>query len=123
MKGAPDELDVELAEAMGDFDIERGQKKQVFFRDPSGLILRPDRWYEPKEFWGRSEAARLVLWESPRKIIDIPISYDRLLIEVYRASRYRRMCLGQLYKGWPTGGDTRNSVYLTICCWSFWPRA
>ena len=47
-----DEVEAELVDAAGD-DVERGAGRQVFFRDPSGLVLRPDRWYEGKEFWGR----------------------------------------------------------------------
>ena len=46
------ELEAELSEAAGE-DLERGAGRQVFFRDPSGLVLRSDRWYEGKEFWGR----------------------------------------------------------------------
>ena len=47
-----DELALELAEATDD-EFERGHEKQVFFRDPSGLVLRADRWYEGRVFWGR----------------------------------------------------------------------
>ncbi len=47
------ELALELAEALDAEDFERGRQKQVFFRDPSGNVLRGDRWYEGKEFWGR----------------------------------------------------------------------
>lgn len=48
-----DELDAELAEVAGDEVFERGEGRKVFFRDPSGAVLRSDRWYEGKEFWGK----------------------------------------------------------------------
>jgi len=34
-------------------EFERTEGRQVFFRDPSGLVLRSDRWYDAKVFWGR----------------------------------------------------------------------
>jgi hypothetical protein len=48
-----DELALELTEMTETDDFERGQQKQVFFRDPSGLVLRADRWYDGKVFWER----------------------------------------------------------------------
>jgi hypothetical protein len=48
-----DELEIELAEAIGEDEFERTGQRQTFFRDPSGLMLRADRWYEGKVFWGR----------------------------------------------------------------------
>ena len=50
-----DELEAELAEVAGDDFFERGAAGRLFFRDPSGFLLRPDRWYEAKVFWGRVE--------------------------------------------------------------------
>lgn len=47
-----DELEAELNQAVGE-GIERADGRKVFFRDASGLMLRSDRWYESKEFWGR----------------------------------------------------------------------
>jgi hypothetical protein len=48
-----DELAFELTEVTETDDFERDQQKQVFFRDPSGLVLRADRWYDGKVFWER----------------------------------------------------------------------
>jgi hypothetical protein len=36
-------------------ELERGAGSRTFFRDPSGLVLRADRWYEGKVFWSRVE--------------------------------------------------------------------
>ena len=33
--------------------LEQASGRKVFFRDPSGTVLRDDRWYETKVFWGR----------------------------------------------------------------------
>jgi len=49
-----DEVEAELADAVGDDpQIAQGRGRRVFLRDPSGIVLRADRWYEEKEFWGR----------------------------------------------------------------------
>ncbi|MDA1055791.1 MAG: type V CRISPR-associated protein Cas12b [Planctomycetota bacterium] len=48
-----DELTAQLDDILGEDDAERGSGRKVFFRDPSGRVLRPDRWYETKIFWGR----------------------------------------------------------------------
>ncbi len=47
-----DEVALEMAEAM-DTDLERGEGRLVFFRDPSGSVIRADRWYQAKAFWGQ----------------------------------------------------------------------
>jgi hypothetical protein len=47
-----DEVDAELAEAIDSDESEQGGR-QTFFRDPSGLVLSNERWYEAKVFWGR----------------------------------------------------------------------
>ncbi len=48
-----DELEVQLTEAVAEDNFQRGDAKAVFFRDPSGHLVRRDRWYEAKEYWGR----------------------------------------------------------------------
>ncbi|NQT40732.1 MAG: type V CRISPR-associated protein Cas12b [Planctomycetes bacterium] len=51
---AVDELDLQMADATGDeAALERGAGRRAFFRDPSGLVLREDRWYEAKVYWGQ----------------------------------------------------------------------
>ena len=47
-----DEVDAELAEAIDSDESEQGGR-ETFFRDPSGLVLPNERWYEAKVFWGR----------------------------------------------------------------------
>jgi len=37
----------------GLIEAEETKDKTVLFRDASGLILRNDRFYPSKEFWGR----------------------------------------------------------------------
>jgi hypothetical protein len=51
--GEIDELELELAEWADTEPAVRQGEKTVLFRDPSGHVLRSDRWYESKEFWGR----------------------------------------------------------------------
>jgi IS605 OrfB family transposase len=34
-------------------EVQREGGREVFFRDPSGKLLRSDRWYLSKEYWGR----------------------------------------------------------------------
>jgi hypothetical protein len=48
-----DEFAEELMEQGIEIAGEEGKGKAVFFRDASGLILRNDRFYDSKEFWGR----------------------------------------------------------------------
>lgn len=48
-----DEFAEELMEQGIDIEREEGKGKAVFFRDASGIILRSDRFYDSKEFWGR----------------------------------------------------------------------
>ena len=49
-----DEVAEQLQEILGDETVERGSQKRVFFRDPSGYVLRSDRWYESRVFWGQA---------------------------------------------------------------------
>lgn len=49
-----EEVDATLAEVVGDDEeVGQGLGREVFFRDPSGLVLRQDRWYAGKEYWAR----------------------------------------------------------------------
>jgi hypothetical protein len=52
-EGGLDEMADELMDLGVDVNSEEGKGKAVLFRDASGLILRSDRFYESKEFWGR----------------------------------------------------------------------
>jgi hypothetical protein len=47
-----DEIEADIAEAADEENWEQGGRG-TFFRDPSGFVLRADRWYESKVFWGR----------------------------------------------------------------------
>ena len=46
-----DEVTEQLHDIVGDEDVERGSQRKVFFRDPSGHVLRANRWYESRVFW------------------------------------------------------------------------
>lgn len=63
---SPEEIELLLAEATDSGVWERGGGRKTFFRDPSGIVLRSDRWYESGEFWGRvqSRIARALGWNS-----------------------------------------------------------
>lgn len=50
-----DEIEAEILDAVGDLEPRAG--RAVFFRDPSSRVLRSDRWYETKVFWGRVQRA------------------------------------------------------------------
>ena len=50
-----DAVGIALAEIGQNEELQRGEGRKVFFRDPSGHVLPSDRWYEARTFWGRVE--------------------------------------------------------------------